>query len=168
MIEIKVPPLGESIVEATISRWLKKDGDQVRKDEAILELETDKATVELAAEASGRLEILVQAGESVHVGDVVGRIVEGGAERETARKAEAAPEPVADRDPGKPAQPSARPAKKAQPTSACRPITIASAPPTKPPIVAPGPSRPITTSGNTRYCCGISRPATCGCRGTQC
>jgi len=77
-LDIRIPDLAESVTEGDLAAWLKKNGDQVRKDEAILELETDKATVELAAEASGTLEILVQAGETVHVGDIVGRITEGG------------------------------------------------------------------------------------------
>jgi 2-oxoglutarate dehydrogenase E2 component (dihydrolipoamide succinyltransferase) len=78
-MDIVIPNLAESVTEGDLGRWLKKDGDRVEKDDLILELETDKATVELAAEASGTLEILVQAGETVHVGDVVGRIVEAGA-----------------------------------------------------------------------------------------
>ena len=60
-MDIRIPDLAESVKEGDLATWLKKDGDQVRKDEAILELETDKATVELAAEAAGTLEILVQA-----------------------------------------------------------------------------------------------------------
>lgn len=105
-MDIRIPDLAESVTEGDLGAWLKKDGDQVRKDEAILELETDKATVELAAEASGTLEILVQAGETVHVGDVVGRIAEVGAAREPEAKAETAVEPEA------PARTPARPAKK--------------------------------------------------------
>jgi 2-oxoglutarate dehydrogenase E2 component (dihydrolipoamide succinyltransferase) len=95
-VDIIIPDLSESVREGDIGAWLKADGDRVEKDELILELETDKATVELAAEASGQLEILVQAGEMVTVGDVVGRITEeeGGAPREKAREpaAEGAPE----------------------------------------------------------------------------
>ncbi|MGH7564804.1 MAG: 2-oxoglutarate dehydrogenase complex dihydrolipoyllysine-residue succinyltransferase [Gemmatimonadota bacterium] len=78
-MDIRIPDLAESVKEGDIGAWLKKNGDTVQKDEAILELETDKATVELAAEAAGTLEILIQAGETVHVGDVVGRIAEDGA-----------------------------------------------------------------------------------------
>jgi 2-oxoglutarate dehydrogenase E2 component (dihydrolipoamide succinyltransferase) len=98
-LDIRIPDLAESVTEGDLAAWLKKDGDQVRKDEAILELETDKATVELAAEASGTLEILVQAGETVHVGDIVGRIVEGGATRQPDAEAGAAPEPEAALEP---------------------------------------------------------------------
>ena len=91
-MDIVIPNLAESVTEGDLGAWLKKDGERVEKDDLILELETDKATVELAAEASGTLEILVQAGETVHVGDVVGRIVEEGAgkpRREAAREREA-------------------------------------------------------------------------------
>jgi 2-oxoglutarate dehydrogenase E2 component (dihydrolipoamide succinyltransferase) len=114
-LDIRIPDLAESVTEGDLGAWLKKHGDQVRKDEAILELETDKATVELAAEASGTLEILVQAGETVHVGDVVGRIVEGGAARETEAIAEAA------RESDTPARPPARTAKKERPAARTAP-----------------------------------------------
>ena len=98
-MDIRIPDLAESVKEGDLGAWLKKDGDTVRKDEAILELETDKATVELAAEASGRLEILVQAGETVHVGDVVGRIVEDGAGGQPARGEKPADPGPAKREP---------------------------------------------------------------------
>ena len=81
-MEIRIPQLSESVTEGDIAAWLKEDGARVEKDEPILELETDKATVEIAAEASGTLEILKPAGEAVTVGDVVGRIVEGAAAEE--------------------------------------------------------------------------------------
>jgi len=55
MLSIKVPPLGESIVEATVSRWLKKDGEAVASGDTLVELETDKITVEVAAPADGTL-----------------------------------------------------------------------------------------------------------------
>ena len=76
-MDIKVPQLAESVTEGDIGTWLKSDGDHVEKDEMIVELETDKATVEIAAEATGRLEILAEEGEEVSVGDVIGRIHEG-------------------------------------------------------------------------------------------
>ncbi|HET6342614.1 MAG TPA: biotin/lipoyl-containing protein, partial [Gemmatimonadota bacterium] len=125
-MDIRIPDLAESVTEGDLGAWLKKDGDQVRKDEAILELETDKATVELAAEASGTLEILVQAGETVHVGDVVGRIVEGGA----ARGADAKGEPAEKRQ--APARTPAGPPKKEREKPAAR-----SAPEPAPPEPAP-------------------------------
>ena len=67
MLSIKVPPLGESVVEATVGRWTKKEGDAVRKDEVLVELETDKITVEVAAPASGTMGAV-----SKNEGDTVG------------------------------------------------------------------------------------------------
>jgi len=75
-VEIKVPSLGESIREGTIARWLKKDGDVVRVEEPILELETEKATADIPSPAAGVLRIAVAEGETVPVGSVVGRIEE--------------------------------------------------------------------------------------------
>lgn len=75
---IVVPELGESITEATVAQWLKKEGDHVEQDEPILELETDKVTLEVNAPASGKLEkISVQEDETVEVGAVIGSIAEG-------------------------------------------------------------------------------------------
>ncbi|HUP20087.1 MAG TPA: 2-oxoglutarate dehydrogenase complex dihydrolipoyllysine-residue succinyltransferase [Gemmatimonadota bacterium] len=98
-MDIVIPNLAESVTEGDLGAWLAKDGERVEKDQMIVELETDKATVELAAEASGVLRILVQAGETVTVGDVIGRIEEGEgtaeapkAEEPPARKAAEAPE----------------------------------------------------------------------------
>jgi 2-oxoglutarate dehydrogenase E2 component (dihydrolipoamide succinyltransferase) len=73
--EIRIPSLGESVTEAVIARWFKADGDLVRVDEPVLEIETEKAAMELAAEASGRLEIVTPVGSRASVGAVVGRIV---------------------------------------------------------------------------------------------
>ena len=70
-ISVKVPTVGESISEVTVANWLKKDGDFVEQDEIIAELESDKATFELPAEASGKLTIKVQAGETVDIGTIV-------------------------------------------------------------------------------------------------
>lgn len=70
-IQIKVPAVGESISEVTISNWLKKDGDFVKLDEIIAELESDKATFELPAQTAGVLKILKQAGETVPVGEAI-------------------------------------------------------------------------------------------------
>jgi 2-oxoglutarate dehydrogenase E2 component (dihydrolipoamide succinyltransferase) len=109
-LDIQIPDLAESVTEGDLAQWLKKDGETVKKDEPILELETDKATVELAAEASGKLEILVEAGSTVHVGDVVGRIVEGGADAGRAAKPKAAPERKAEPEARPEARPESRPA----------------------------------------------------------
>lgn len=78
--EIRVPTLGESVSEATIGRWFKKPGDPVKADEPVLELETDKVTLEVNAPASGTLgDIVAKDGETVSPGAVLGSIVEGGA-----------------------------------------------------------------------------------------
>jgi 2-oxoglutarate dehydrogenase E2 component (dihydrolipoamide succinyltransferase) len=101
-IEIKVPPVGESITEVTIGNWFKNDGDFVKMDEVICGLDSDKATFELTAEAEGILHIKAQEGDTLNIGDLIATIdaVNGAAPKETAPKAEAAapaapaPEPV--------------------------------------------------------------------------
>ena len=77
-IEIKVPAMGESVTEATVARWFKKEGESVARDEPLLELETDKVTVEVPAPAAGSVEsIAVKAGTTVQVGAILGAIAEG-------------------------------------------------------------------------------------------
>ena len=79
-MEIRVPTLGESVSEAIIGKWFKKTGDAVKADEPLLELETDKVTLEVNAPAAGVLsEILAKDGETVGVGALLGQIAEGGA-----------------------------------------------------------------------------------------
>jgi 2-oxoglutarate dehydrogenase E2 component (dihydrolipoamide succinyltransferase) len=75
-IEIKVPSVGESVKEGMIGSWRKASGDKVERDEVLLDLETDKATVEVVAEASGQLEIIASVGQVVKIGEVIGRISE--------------------------------------------------------------------------------------------
>jgi len=70
-IQVKVPPVGESISEVTIANWLKKDGEAVKLDEVIAELESDKATFELTAQNEGILKIVRQQGETVPIGEVI-------------------------------------------------------------------------------------------------
>ena len=99
-IEIRVPTLGESVTEATIAQWFKKPGEAVSADEPLVELETDKVTVEVPAPAAGVLsEVSVGDGETVEVGALLGSIAEGaGAPAAEAPKpaepAPAAPEPA--------------------------------------------------------------------------
>ena len=76
-VNIVVPSVGESITEGTIAQWLKKDGDAVQADEPVFELETEKATTSVAAPSSGRLVIAVPQGQTVKIGQVVGRVEEG-------------------------------------------------------------------------------------------
>jgi len=98
--EIRVPTLGESVSEATIGKWFKKPGDAVKADEPLLELETDKVTLEVNAPAAGVLaEIVAKDGESVGVGALLGTITAGGAGAATtapaAASAASAPAPAA-------------------------------------------------------------------------
>jgi 2-oxoglutarate dehydrogenase E2 component (dihydrolipoamide succinyltransferase) len=95
--EIRVPTLGESVTEATIGRWFKKAGEAVKADEPVLELETDKVTLEVNAPASGVLaEIIAKDGETVEPGALLGQITEGGAASASAPAAakESAPAPA--------------------------------------------------------------------------
>ncbi|MBC7913613.1 MAG: dihydrolipoamide succinyltransferase, partial [Pyrinomonadaceae bacterium] len=78
-LEIKVPPVGESISEVTLSRWIKQDGDVVEMDEIIAELESDKATFELTAEKGGILKIIAKEGDTLEIGAVVCSVEDGGA-----------------------------------------------------------------------------------------
>ena len=71
LIEIKVPSPGESITEVVIARWLKKDGDVVRKDEELCEIDSDKATLTVNAEDSGAIKILAKEGDTVKVGAAI-------------------------------------------------------------------------------------------------
>ncbi|MFN3911366.1 2-oxoglutarate dehydrogenase complex dihydrolipoyllysine-residue succinyltransferase [Hyphomonas sp.] len=95
MTDIVVPTLGESVTEATVGRWLKSKGDAVKKDDVLVELETDKVSVEVSASEDGVLaDISVPEGETVGIGALLGRITGGGASArpEPAARA-AAPEP---------------------------------------------------------------------------
>ena len=87
LLEIKVPSVGESVTEATLGQWYKKDGDLIQKDEPLFVLETDKVTLEIEAEADGVLRISVSEGETVAIGTVVGTI-------DTAAAPEVVEEPV--------------------------------------------------------------------------
>ena len=102
MTEIRVPTLGESVTEATIGRWFKKAGDAVAVDEPLVELETDKVTIEVPAPSAGTLgEIVAKDGETVAVGALLGQIKDGAA--------------------GAAAKPAAAPAKAAVPLVAAAP-----------------------------------------------
>jgi 2-oxoglutarate dehydrogenase E2 component (dihydrolipoamide succinyltransferase) len=96
-IEIKVPPVGESITEVVLSRWVKNDGDAVEMDEVIAELESDKATFELTAEQAGTLKIVAAEGDTLAIGAVVCSIEEGGAP--AAKPADDKPEAAASEKP---------------------------------------------------------------------
>ncbi len=115
MTEIRVPTLGESVTEATIGRWFKKPGDAVAVDEPLVELETDKVTIEVPAPAAGTLgEIVAKDGETVAVGALLGQISDGAAAAKpaaaAAAPAKAAPAPAAAAPAPAPAAPKTPPA----------------------------------------------------------
>jgi 2-oxoglutarate dehydrogenase E2 component (dihydrolipoamide succinyltransferase) len=116
MAQITVPTLGESVTEATVAKWLKQVGDAVKQDEPLVELETDKVTLEVNASTAGTLtEIAVPAGGNVGVGAVLGTIGDGaGAKAAPAKPAAAQAAPAAAAPPPKPA---AAPAPAAAPQS---------------------------------------------------
>ena len=88
--EIRVPQLGESVTEATVAQWFKQEGEAVKGDEPLVELETDKVTVEVPAASAGTLaEITVKEGETVNVGALLGSISAGGAAAAPATKPQA-------------------------------------------------------------------------------
>ncbi|MCL6453280.1 MAG: 2-oxoglutarate dehydrogenase complex dihydrolipoyllysine-residue succinyltransferase [Alicyclobacillus sp.] len=111
MADIRVPELGESIVEATVGNWLKQVGDPVSQGEAVVELETDKVNVEVISETDGVLQsIAKQTGDTVAPGDVIGTVAPGGsaaAPSPTAAAPQAAPQPAAASAPSAPAAPAA-------------------------------------------------------------
>jgi 2-oxoglutarate dehydrogenase E2 component (dihydrolipoamide succinyltransferase) len=120
MAEIRVPALGESVTEATIGKWFKKAGDVVAVDEPLVELETDKVTIEVPAPAAGVLaDVAVKDGDTVAVGALLGSIKEGAGavptgrpeqKTETAKPIGAGPEPITPRQtpPAPPAPPAAK------------------------------------------------------------
>src|ERR1700741_3921991 len=108
MADIRVPGLGESVTEATIGKWFKQPGDPVAVDEPLVELETDKVTIEVPAPAAGTLaEISANNGATVAVGATLGQIKEGAGA--PAKPAAAKPAPAAS------APPAAKPAPAAPP-----------------------------------------------------
>jgi 2-oxoglutarate dehydrogenase E2 component (dihydrolipoamide succinyltransferase) len=115
MAEIRVPALGESVTEATIGKWFKKPGEAVAVDEPLVELETDKVTIEVPAPAAGVLaDIAAKDGDTVAVGAVLGQIKEG-----AAAAAKAAPAPAPSASPPPQSAPAAAPkAPTSAPTSA--------------------------------------------------
>ncbi len=120
MTDIVVPTLGESVSEATVAKWMKQAGDAVKKDETLVELETDKVSVEVSAPEAGVLsEIVAAEGATVQIGAVLGRMSGAGAQpARPAPKPEAKPEPAPKAE-AKPAPaPPPKPAPQAQPQTA--------------------------------------------------
>ncbi|HET7602075.1 MAG TPA: 2-oxoglutarate dehydrogenase, E2 component, dihydrolipoamide succinyltransferase, partial [Gemmatimonadales bacterium] len=136
-IDVIMPQMGESIAEGTLSRWLKKVGDPVKRDEPIFEISTDKVDAEIPAPSAGTLaEILVQEGQTVAVQTVVARIeTEAGAAASAPAPAAPAPEPKAE-------APAAKPA----PAPAPAPAAPAASAPAPRPAPAPAAPQPVTAS----------------------
>jgi 2-oxoglutarate dehydrogenase E2 component (dihydrolipoamide succinyltransferase) len=148
-IDIKIPSVGESVTEALLADWFKKDGDTVRKDEALLVLETDKVTLEVTAEAAGTLHITVQAGTTVKIGAVVGSIDTVSAAAAETDEAGAGPKK-------QPKAPEAKP-----------PVAPPAAPATAaPPVVAPTPGELENLPPSVRRLVGEHRLDASRIRGT--
>jgi 2-oxoglutarate dehydrogenase E2 component (dihydrolipoamide succinyltransferase) len=157
-IDVPMPQMGESIAEGTLSKWLKKVGDPVKRDEPIFEISTDKVDAEIPAPATGVLaEILVQEGQTVAVQTVVARLETDAA----AQPAAASPQPSADSPqpaavspapPEPPAvQPSSRPAGSAQPPAASpRPAAVSPQQSPPPPAVQPS-TRPAAQQAPSSF-----------------
>jgi 2-oxoglutarate dehydrogenase E2 component (dihydrolipoamide succinyltransferase) len=128
-VEIRVPPLGESVTEATVASWLKHEGDVVEAGEPLVELETDKVNVDVAAERSGVLTSIMRApGETVQPGDILAMVSEAGAASDGAVSSAASA----------PASPGAQPSNGA--ATASTPTTPPATP--SPVPVTPSPDRP--------------------------
>ncbi|NCP04453.1 MAG: 2-oxoglutarate dehydrogenase complex dihydrolipoyllysine-residue succinyltransferase [Deltaproteobacteria bacterium] len=159
-MEIKVPEIGESIVEAVVGQWMKQSGEQVSADELLVELETDKINVEIRAESAGILSILAQEGETLEVGAVLARIEEGATASESVKQEEPRDASPAEAAPMNPAVPKIAAEKGLNPAQvkgsgrdgrvlvddlhASSPPATASptAPPTPEPVPAPTPKPP--------------------------
>jgi len=151
-VDIKVPSPGESISEVRIAQWLVKSGDTVEKDQVIAEIDSDKATLELSAEAEGRIEVLAAADATVNVGDVVARI-------DTSVKAEAKPKAQAPAPEAKKPAPAPAAAPSSAPATAAHATPVAKAmldekgvDPSK--VKGSGPNGRITKSDVQAYIAG--------------
>jgi len=127
MTDVVMPQMGESIVEGTLTKWLKKPGDKVERDEPLFEISTDKVDTEIPSPAAGTLgELLVQEGQTVQVNAIVARISESG-------NGAAAPAPAA--KPAAAPTPAPAPAAAAPPPAPAAPAPVA----VEAPVVAPAP-----------------------------
>jgi pyruvate dehydrogenase E2 component (dihydrolipoamide acetyltransferase) len=135
MTDVVMPQMGESIVEGTLTKWLKKPGERVERDEPLFEISTDKVDTEIPSPAAGVLkEVLVEEGKTVAISTVVGRIEEGagnGASAPAPAAAKQAPAPPAAASPSA----AAPPPKPAEPAAQPEPPLVAE-PPSQPPAAA--------------------------------
>src|ERR1022692_572584 len=117
MTDVVMPQMGESIVEGTLTKWLKKPGDHVERDEPLFEISTDKVDTEIPSPAAGTLsEVMVEEGKTVGISTVVARIDEGGGTAPAAPPHPAAAQPAAPRPAA--TQPAAAQPAAAQPAAA--------------------------------------------------
>jgi 2-oxoglutarate dehydrogenase E2 component (dihydrolipoamide succinyltransferase) len=156
-VELRVPEVGESITEVQIGTWLKKEGDSVERDEALVEIESDKATLELPAPVAGTLaQVLKKKGETVKVGDLIATIGEGdgkpSARQAAGAKAAApaqsvAPAPAATKPDAAPAKPAAQAPNPAPAPAPSMPRPSAPPPSAAPPRVMPSARRVAEQQG---------------------
>src|SRR5436853_7033565 len=135
MTDVVMPQMGESIVEGTLTKWLKKAGERVERDEPLFEISTDKVDTEIPSPAAGTLsEVLVEEGKTVGINTIVARIDEAGGA--AAAKPAPAPAPAEQPPPAAAAKPAPTPAPAEQAPPAAKPAPTP-APAEQPPPAAP-------------------------------
>src|SRR5215467_10121502 len=139
MTDVVMPQMGESIVEGTLTKWLKKPGEHVERDEPLFEISTDKVDTEIPSPAAGTLsEVLVEEGKTVGINTVVARIDEGGGA--AAKPAEARKESA---PPAQPAQPVSAPPAAPPVQKAPEPEAAPAPPPAQPEPTPAEPAGPL-------------------------
>ncbi|HLY20290.1 MAG TPA: 2-oxoglutarate dehydrogenase, E2 component, dihydrolipoamide succinyltransferase [Bryobacteraceae bacterium] len=168
MTDVVMPQMGESIVEGTLTRWLKKAGDHVERDEPLFEISTDKVDTEIPSPAAGTLsEVLVEEGKTVGISTVVARIDEGGgapqpAAAQPAAQAEPAAAPPPPPPPAAPEPQAAAP----EPVAASAPQAAApDSPPAEEPAEATGPLSPLVRRMAREYSIDLSKVKGTGASG---
>jgi len=143
-VELRIPEVGESISEVQIGSWLKAEGEHVERDEAVVEIESDKATLELPSPVAGRIEkILKKKGDVVKVGELIAMLAEGAAGVKSAASGAPAPAANASKTAPPPASaPAAPPARSAPATAPALPPSSAA-----PPRIMPAAQRALAQSG---------------------
>lgn len=138
-MDIKIPAVGESIIEATIAKWHKQEGDRVAKDDLLCEVETDKITLEIHAEADGVISIKAAEGETVRIGSVIATL----AESAVVESPTAETEPPEKLTPPAEKKPAPTPTSTAsQPAAAIPPVTPSAPPPPSTPTTSSAPPTP--------------------------
>jgi 2-oxoglutarate dehydrogenase E2 component (dihydrolipoamide succinyltransferase) len=151
MIDVVMPQMGESIVEGTLTKWLKKAGEHVERDEPLFEISTDKVDTEIPAPAAGVLkEVLVEEGKTVAISTVVGRIEEGAGNGASAPVQAAAPAPAAAKPASPPPPPPAVETRQEPVASSAGPYPIP-VPEPQPPVPTDGPLSPLVRKMAREY-----------------